>query len=89
MAYAISPATLSLGDGLADEPSWLHGALRLRFVLPTGGDAIECVAHAREVVLDRDTPLERAQLAALDLEDVAPDARQRISSYVQERLEQA
>jgi len=89
MAYAISPVALSLGEGLPDDPSWLHGVLRLRFVLPTGGDAVECVARAREVVLDRDTPLERAALAELDLEDVAPDAKKRIESYVEERLEQS
>ena len=58
-------------------------------MLPTGGEAVDCVARAREVVLDRDTPLERAARAALDLEDLAPEAKQRIESYVEERLEQA
>lgn len=88
VAYAISPVALSLGDGLPDEPSWLRGPLRLRFVLPTGGEAVECRARAREVVLERDTPRERAALAALELDGVPPDAATRIESYVEERLEE-
>lgn len=88
MSAAIEPSRLELADGLPDEPSWLHGTVQLRFVLPTGGETVECSARAREVVLDRDTPLERAALAALDLEGVAPDAVKRIESYVEERLEQ-
>jgi hypothetical protein len=88
MARAISPVGLALLEGLPEEPDWLHGPMILRFVLPGGGETIECLARAREVVLGRDTPLERAALAALDLENVEPDAAKRIESYVEERLEE-
>jgi hypothetical protein len=89
MAGAISPIGIALVDGLPDSPDWLHGPMILRFVLPGGGETIECAARAREIVLGRDTPLERASLAALDLADVPPDAAKRIESYVEERLDEA
>ena len=89
LARAVSLVQVRLEDGLPDDPSWLRGPLLVRFVLPGGGEAVECGARAREVVLDEGTPLERGALAALELDGVPPDAAKRIESYVEERLQEA
>ena len=89
LARELSPVRIWLVDGLPEDPSWLRGPLVVRFVLPGGGEAVECGARAREIVLDEGTPLERGALGALDLDSVPPDAATRIESYVEERLQQA
>ena len=89
LARALSPVRVWLVDGLPDDPSWLRGPLLVRFVLPGGGEVVECGARAREIVLHEGTPFERGALGALELDGVPSDAAKRIESYVEERLQQA
>lgn len=90
LVHAIAPRRVELGTPLPADVDWLNGDLVVRFHLPvTDGAAIECHARARELVIDEGTEHERAGLAALDLEGLAPEAAQRIEAYVEERLLQA
>jgi len=89
LATSVVPFRLRLAEGLPDDPEWLRGPIHVRFRLPGTEADVECQARAIEIVLHEGLETERAELGALELSALTPEAAARIERYVEERLQQA